>query len=77
MNTHSASSTEREKEAKILILITCDLAIGKCFPECFLREKKCFLRPPLVPTRNSPHGVPNALFDTPKTPLGLKFYISF
>ena len=47
MNTHSASSTEREKEAKILILITCELAIGKCFPECFLREKKCFLGPPL------------------------------
>ena len=35
MNTHSASSTEREKEAKILILITCELAIGKCFPESF------------------------------------------
>ena len=44
MNTHSFSS-EREKEAKILILITCEIAIGKCFPECFLGKKKCFLGP--------------------------------
>ena len=53
MNTHSASSSEREKEAKILIVITCELAIGKCFPECFLRDKKCFLGRPLPPTHTA------------------------